>query len=279
MGKALIIKGADFSVNAIEGINLDGKRILTQDNADSTFVGSVTYNSTGVYLNYTTNGGYIFKIYKIFANEVLVIPRQTNKIELFFSDSLITGESGETQPAFSNLPELRVSPSSFIVDKGVTIKGDKDYYLIVSVNHNISNVIYPFPDEIYVSQEYTPNRVLTEENYDSKVVGRYVNNTSNAWGNDANSIGYFYNVQKGETVHIKDNGSYRARYAVFSQNIQTANGKLPTVISTTENEEVNIPITELGCCVYIVKNIDNTNDRFPSELWTYPTPEVEESNE
>lgn len=280
MRKALIIKGADFSTNAIEDINLSGKRIFTADNTDGTFTGNISINTSGN-INFSSSGSNQYKIYKVNSNEILYIPRQTNNFNLFFCNSLVTS-AGESTPAFNNLKQIAVNPTStssqFASEKGVAIKGEKDYYVAVMIG-STSNVAYYFPDSIFVTQEYEPNRELTEENYDSKITGRYINNNG-SWGSDQYGIFYFYNVFKGETIHIKSNSTKKAVYAIFSQNIQMATGTVPQYTALELNDEIDIPITNIGQCIGIKKRTDNaTNNAFPAELYTYSTPEQEETNE
>lgn len=275
MGKALIIKNADFSVNSIEDLNLDGIRTLTPENAIATFTGSIVVQNNTLGL---VAGSIVYKIFKIEANELLVIPRQiksNNYFGVYFATSLSTTLNTNVPLAFLDCPKILIPKVNFVGDStsSLSIKGDKVYYAYVIQSGNISNVDYKFPDSLLAKQEYIPNRTLTIDNYDSSIDLKYP--TDVTWGtsapcSDGKPNGMIYNLHQGETVHIKANSVSGARYIIFSQELPPKHNA-PTTVSV--DTEVEIPITQHGLAIYFYRG-ENNPTRFPAELYTYLTPET-----
>lgn len=279
MGKALIIKGADFSTNAIEGINIDGKRYLTMENALGEYPKAISKQNNTV--SFSTNSGKKYKIFKIQADEILEIPRQTGYYQLFFTEEYNITENINKNPAFTNCVGLTTDATSLTnEDKSthsLSIKGDKDYFVYVLYDGTVGIGTYQkdvsFPTLLVAKQEYIPNRTFTEDNYDSSLYSSYPNNAQ--WGNatsptDEKPTVMNFNVHKGETVHIKANANKATVYRIIPQSCPINN--LPSFVELTAGEETDIPITDIGLAISIYRGEGSVTDKFPAELYTTLTP-------
>ena len=221
MGKALVIKGADFSTNKIENISIDGIRRFTKDKAIGTYTGDLKGQGNQVLF---TSGESTYYLFKVKRGERLVVDKQTNKFTVWFLSEYNVESGVSVNMPFEDLPYVGKTYATHDYAKytsnSLSILAQQDFYIAVMDNFND----YYYPTSIYATQSYEANRTFGRETFEagvdafikSKDGGGYM------WGNagikDAGNPGLaLYNVHQGETIHLTARESALTKFYLFMQ--------------------------------------------------------------
>ena len=269
MGKALIIRGADFSANAIENLPLDGKIHLTEADAFTTKVGYIETSNDKWAVD--TTGYYSF--FSLKAGDLFVAKNKTGvKMGLVFLDELpvsnaVVDYAFDKNNSYFNLKaEGAGSCGSDFVFSGIVSKD-----CIVGIQTTTDGGSNVFPYDVYTmdADNIQYPRVFTENNYDWYVYNLYYASNkkwqSSTPTTDNKPNGVFYNLYKGETLHIEAQDGVGCGYAIFYQSAYPAGAWNAERQLVEAGGSVDIPITEEFTKIWIFRQ-EGSNNTFPSVL-------------
>lgn len=232
MGKALIIKNADFSNVAVDTIDIDGKTFLTRDNWLYSLNGYFNY-STGLWVTSSTTKSVLWPIS---AGRFVVVESNPNFTgttkSIFFTDT-------------KNLALDYACLDSMVggtKDKSLQImKCAQDGF--VCTTYEDGGIAVPFPT-IYITDDVSDLLQVTKENY-TLFASAYPTSTGTWSGASTNNDDtLFYPVVKGEKVTVTANSNKSAYIGLIRQApyhpLVNTNGVLNNSIQALNNAVRNI---------------------------------------
>lgn len=264
MGKVLIIKGADFS-----GVNVDIVPVFVNSELDLTKQNYL--RSAQTYISgegrWGTGGANTKTLFwPISAGQILRLGSNPDD-GLYFCIS----------QGFESIGKAIQTIDGQIINR-INYK-NPDFELLARENGYvvISYLVdgqdrWPNPDTAkIIADSYPGTRVLS---YDDAIgfIDKYINSNTNSWGNETAPTGkhpgVFYNVFKGETVHVKANANFNSNIAFIRaktsriEAVSFAEGTGKT--TTTKGTEQSYTVPE-DCYLYVSAYSGNSVT-FPEEL-------------
>lgn len=280
MGKALVIKGADFSQVKVETIDIDGKVFLTPKNYLATTAG---YYSSGT-KKWTSSDNTISAFWPIKAGQFLVIEPGEKETGMFFylSDS--------SKPAVNTMALDFAEGGEH--DKSLQIiKCVQDCFVCCIVKDG-ATVYDTFPT-VYLTEdaEDVMSGLQIEKENSIMHTYLYLNSAEGAWrGTDSTaSLTKFYPVIKGEKIVVKANdnrsttigfvsGTTRYKFnntngdlsdnsnaaAILNNNLVAIDGTNYGIIVAAGETSPEITIPQNGYLSIFAE--DSGNDKFPASV-------------
>lgn len=270
MGRAIIIKDADFSAVAVETIPVGGKYYLSKSNP----LNVVNKYIDGSTQKWAQDSATALYVYPLSAGEVVTAKEYAYKCVMNMVDSIgAVGESvaysdGNTSKISTG--DVRLWPSYM----PVSLKAQEDCLLIVY--GYVSAAGDYFPSELYIEDAPGGERVLKPS--DAVFTSKYYLKADGTWGTSGgDGPSFYYNVYAGDVVKVKAQAGHNTAIAFLDYNGFPGSGTGTFAANETGRHSVSAgseeSFTAPTDCVLYVYGTEYGVSSFPESLIINPSNE------